>query len=115
MPAAVEVPVTLLCLRERESSVDHRVQAMQGERAVHRFEIGATADACATGMSLHLTQLDLLKWARNRTQAQDSGPLGRLATVIARRAREAARSTSPCSSSAASAAAVIGLLDRRRI
>jgi hypothetical protein len=45
MPAALEVPVTLLRLRERESSVDHRVQAMQSDCAVHRFEIGATADS----------------------------------------------------------------------
>ena len=40
-----------------------------------------------------MTSLISRKWARNRTQAQDSSPLGRLATVIARRARESTPAT----------------------
>jgi hypothetical protein len=45
MPTALEMPVSLFCLSERECPVDHGVQAMHGNRPVHRLEIGAAPNA----------------------------------------------------------------------
>ena len=45
MPAALEMPISRLGLGERKRPIDHRAQAMRFDRAVHRFEIGAAADA----------------------------------------------------------------------
>jgi len=42
---AFEMVVRLFRLGEQERSVDHRVQAVHCDRAVHRLEIGAATDA----------------------------------------------------------------------
>ena len=41
MAATLEMPVGLLGLGEREGPVDNGMQAVHGDRAVHRLEIGA--------------------------------------------------------------------------
>jgi len=45
MAAALEMPVSLLRLGERECPVDHGAQAMQRDGPVHGFKIGAASDA----------------------------------------------------------------------
>ena len=45
MTAALEMPVSLLSLGERECPVDHRVQVVHIDRTVHSLEIGATPNA----------------------------------------------------------------------
>jgi hypothetical protein len=45
MAAAFEMTVGLFWLGEPECPVDHGVQAVQPDRAVHRLEIGAASDA----------------------------------------------------------------------
>jgi ABC-type lipopolysaccharide export system ATPase subunit len=45
MPAAFEMAVGLLRLGERECPIDHGVQPVHRNRAVHRLEIGAASDA----------------------------------------------------------------------
>jgi len=45
VPTALEMAVGRLSLGKWECSVDHRVQAVQSDGAVHRLEIGSAADA----------------------------------------------------------------------
>src|SRR5271156_3728421 len=45
MATALEMPVRRLGLGEGECPVDHGIQAVHGDRAVHCLEISATADA----------------------------------------------------------------------
>jgi hypothetical protein len=45
MGAALEVAVGVWRRVKRECPVDHRPQSMECDRAVHRLEIGAAADA----------------------------------------------------------------------
>ena len=48
MPTALKMPVSLLCLGERECPVDHRVQTMERDSPVHCFEISAAPNADRT-------------------------------------------------------------------
>jgi hypothetical protein len=45
MTAALKMAIGLLCVGERECSIDHGAQSMQGDGSVHGFEIGAAPDA----------------------------------------------------------------------